>query len=60
MIATKLYILQAYVPTEQKDEHGRSKVDWRRIYGQVNNGTFEYTTDEEEAKQGDFSNSVPD
>lgn len=60
MIATKLYTLQAFTKTDAKDEHGRHKVGWRRIYGQINNGTFEYTTNQEEAENGDFSDSIPD
>ena len=58
MIETKLYVLQAFTHLEKKDEHGRPKVGWRRIHAQVKNGTFEYTTNEAEAKTGDFEDSI--
>ena len=60
MIDTKLYVLQAYILTEKKDEHERNIVEWRRIYGQMNNTIFEYTTDFEEAEHGDFYGRIFD
>ena len=60
MIDTKLYVLQAYILTEKKDEHDRNIVEWRRIYGQMNNTIFEYTTDFEEAEHGDFYGRIFD
>jgi hypothetical protein len=59
MIATRLYKVQALILTEKKDKHGRNTVDWTRIYCQVNNGTFEYTSDENQAKVGDFEEKIP-
>ena len=60
MIDTKLYVLQGFILTEKKDEHDRNIVEWRRIYGQLNNNIFEYTTDETEAENGDFYEKIND
>lgn len=59
IIAIKLYKVLAYIPTNQKDEHGRKILDWVRVYGQINNSDFEFTTSEEEANEGEFNQKIP-
>ena len=58
MINIKLYTVQGLVPVK-KDAHGGNQLGWKKVYGQMNNTTFEYTTNREQAILGDFNFQIP-
>lgn len=59
MIDTRVYKLQAELPTTKLDENGREIHQWTTIYVQVNKDTFEYSQVQARAFMGDYDDVIP-
>ena len=57
MITNNTYKIQAFVPVD-KDKFGRSIMGWTRVYAQINNTRFEYSTNKHNSDKGDFEHII--
>jgi hypothetical protein len=59
MIDTRIYQLQAELPSLVQNKDGRQDIEWMTVYVQTTKDNFEYSRDLKRALKGDFDDIIP-